>query len=148
MKITTLLGSTVAACALLAGAPGLAAAATTPQQATPFEYTVTVHGATQPVSGSVNDRFVSFSAPVEIPGVALEPGTYIFRFVTPKIVQVLSEDRSTIYGIFFTTPAGRTTNVSRSEMTFASQTNGSPARIAAWYIDGSTEGIAPQYNVG
>ena len=76
-------------------------------QAPGLDVQVTVVGRTAPVSGSSSDHFLTFSAPVQVPGVALKPGAYIFRFVAPSVLQVLSEDRSMVYAMFFATPTWR-----------------------------------------
>ena len=86
------------------------ALAETPQQVQqqPLEFTVTVHGDSRPTpEGSPSEHLMSFSGPIEIPGVGLPAGSYLFRFITPSIVQVTSPDRSTVYGMFLTTPASR-----------------------------------------
>ena len=55
--------------------------------------------------------YFTFSGPVELPGVALPPGKYVFRLANPEtgrsVVQVLSADGKMAYGLFFTRPAER-----------------------------------------
>lgn len=47
--------------------------------------------------------YVTFNTPVELPGVALPAGTYIFRLPdrgnARHVIQVLSADRSTVYAM-------------------------------------------------
>jgi hypothetical protein len=47
--------------------------------------------------------YVTFNTPVELPGVALPAGTYIFRLPdragARHVIQVLSRDRSTVYAM-------------------------------------------------
>ena len=53
----------------------------------------------------------TFSGPVALPGVTLPAGQYVFRLADPagdrKVVQVLSADGKTPYGMFFSLPAER-----------------------------------------
>jgi hypothetical protein len=52
--------------------------------------------------------YLTFSAPVELAGVVLPPGTYQFTHpdceMTERILRVSSEDGKTVYGTFFTVP--------------------------------------------
>src|SRR5262245_31135402 len=60
---------------------------------------------------STNTNYITFSAPVSLPGVTLAAGTYIFRQPTeqdPNIVQVLKRDRSDSYFIGMTRVVRRT----------------------------------------
>jgi hypothetical protein len=47
--------------------------------------------------------YVTSSSPVELPGIALPAGTYIFRLPDPEgahnVIQVLSQDRSQVYAM-------------------------------------------------
>jgi hypothetical protein len=147
MTLRNSLGGTAAACLLVFGVSASATAAQTREQ--PLQFTVTVTGHAADRSGAPSDHFMTFSAPIEIPGVGLSPGTYLFRFVTPSIVQVLSADRSHVYGMFLTTPAEKSDESDRSEMTFERQTEEkAPVRIAGWFMQPSAEGLAPVYSHG
>ncbi len=111
----------------------------------PMEFTVTVTGHGGVVSGSPSDHFISFSGPVEIPGVGLKPGTYVFQMVEPSIVRVLSQDRSTVYATFFTTPVRRGVASDKEQMTLEQTSADGPARIGAWYLANESDGVAPVY---
>lgn len=54
---------------------------------------------------------VYFERPVEIPGRLLPPGTYVLKLIVPEnhVAQILSQDESRIYGVFFTKTAERAT---------------------------------------
>src|SRR5258708_15762355 len=64
----------------------------------------------------------TFSGPVALPGVTLPPGQYVFRLADPagsrKVVQVLSADGKTPYGMFFSLPAERFGPASTPEVQF------------------------------
>src|ERR1700676_3732903 len=67
----------------------------------------------RPAQASDFDKltYVTISGPVEIPGVALPAGTYIFKLADPdtgnRLVRVLSKDRKTVYATFFALPETR-----------------------------------------
>src|SRR5580698_5381358 len=80
----------------------------------------------------------TFSAPVEMPGVALAPGKYIFRLADPdsgrRVIQVVSADSKRVYGMFFTRDIQRPTASSDAEVRFMeSPANTPPAIRTMWY---------------
>ncbi len=80
----------------------------------------------------------TFSAPVELPGVALQAGQYIFRLADPtttrKVLQVISADRKHVYGNFFWVPLDRQEIKSEPEVRLMEAAAGSPPAIrAVWY---------------
>lgn len=132
---------------LFAAGTGTSAAAqeATPQQQN-LEFTVTVTGHAGAVKGSPSDHFLSFSGPVEIPGVGLKPGTYIFKPIGSSLVRVMSEDRSTVYATFFTTPVVRSSaDDQAAEVTFERVDPKAPVRIESWFMPGQMTGMAPLY---
>ena len=142
MSVRALFGCAVAILLL----PAMALAETPKQVQQPLEFTVTVHGDSLPtLEGSPSEHLMSFSGPIEIPGVGLPAGSYLFRFITPSIVQVTSPDRSTVYGMFLTTPASRNDDRDDQEITFENARNGTPARIEGWFFRDSLNGVAPVY---
>jgi hypothetical protein len=88
--------------------------------------------------------FFTFSAPVEVPGVALPPGKYIFRIVDPigagRVVQVVSADGSKPYAMFFSIPAERPTPAVEPEIRFIETPEGVPPAIKTWWYPGETIG--------
>jgi hypothetical protein len=86
--------------------------------------------------------FFTFSGPVEVPGVALPPGKYIFRVAdeSGRIVQVLNEDGTKPYAMFFTVPIERVTPPSQPEVRFMETPAGSPPAIKTWWYPGETTG--------
>jgi hypothetical protein len=139
------LGTLVATSALLFTVAPPLAAQTQPQ---PLEYTVTVSGSLSHVRGATGDHFLSFSGPIEIPGVGLAPGTYIFQFPATGVVRVMSQDHSTVYATFFTTPVRRNTSTLATQVEFERSAEGAPLRIAAWFPSGWEYGVAPMYAAG
>ena len=142
MSVKALLGCAVATLVL----PAIVFAETPRQAQQPLEFTVTVHGGSHAtLEGSPSEHLVSFSGPIEIPGVALSAGSYLFRFITPSVVQVTSSDRSIVYGMFLTTPVSRNDDRDEQEMMFQSGRSGTPARIEGWFFEDSLNGVAPVY---
>jgi hypothetical protein len=86
--------------------------------------------------------YFTFSGPVEVPGVALPPGKYLFRVVDSggRVVQVLSEDGSKPYAMFFSLPAERLTPASEPEVRFMETPAGTPPAIKTWWYPGETIG--------
>jgi hypothetical protein len=86
----------------------------------------------------------TFSGPVSIPGVTLPPGQYLFRLADPTtsrtVVQVLSADGTTPYGMFFTYPADRFEAAERPEVRFMETAKGTPAAIRTWWYPGERRG--------
>ncbi len=88
--------------------------------------------------------FFTFSGPVELPGVGLAPGKYLFRLPDAQdahdVVQVLSADGKTSYGIFFTIPDERLTAADKPEVRFMEAASGNPLPIRAYWLPGDTTG--------
>jgi hypothetical protein len=88
--------------------------------------------------------YLTFSAPVALPGVALPAGTY--RFTHPdcsandRVLQVSSQDGREVYATLQTIPDARTTVSKESEVIFAEMPAGSPPAVKAWFYPGETIG--------
>ena len=99
---------------------------------------------------TVDKRTVfTFSGPVALPGVTLPAGQYLFRLADPassrKVVQVLSADGKTPYGMFFSLPAERFEPASTPEVQFMETASGMPAAIKAWWYAGERNGYEFMY---
>jgi len=110
-----------------------------------LEFNVTVLGQTNAVAGSPSDHFLTFSAPVEVPGVALAPGAYIFRFSAPMLMQVVSANRLTVYSTFFVTPIMRTEVTSDYALTLRKVQSDAPSRIVKLFLPETSTGYAFTY---
>jgi hypothetical protein len=91
----------------------------------------------------------TFSGPIALPGVTLPAGQYLFRLADPgssrKVVQVLSADGKTPYGMFFSLPAERVEPASTPEVQFMETASGMPAAIKAWWYPGERSGYEFMY---
>jgi hypothetical protein len=87
----------------------------------------------------------TFNRPVELPGVTLPPGTYVFRFVDAttgkKVMQVQAKDASSkTYGMFMTISAQRPKASDDAELRFLETPAGQPAAVKTWWYPGNTVG--------
>jgi hypothetical protein len=90
---------------------------------------------------------VTFSGPVEIPGVGaqvLPAGTYVFRLLDSQsdrhIVQIFSKDESHLYATILAIPNYRLQTTDKTVMTFAERAAGEPQAIRAWFYPGDNSG--------
>jgi hypothetical protein len=86
---------------------------------------------------------VTFSAPVEVPGVGaqtLPAGTYVFKIVDSQsnrhIVQVFSEDEKHVFTTVLAIPNYRLKPTDKTVMTFGERAAGQPEAIRAWFYPG------------
>jgi len=84
--------------------------------------------------------YYTFSGPVELPGVALQPGQYVFRLADPsssrKMIQVVSVDGKKVYGTFFSVPIEMAEAPSDPTARLMEAAPGAPAPIrAVWYAN-------------
>jgi len=77
-----------------------------------------------PASGVTYDKlaYLTFNAPVQVPGVTLSAGTYRFHLTNPEtsrnVLQVLSNDGSIVYAMFHTMTDRRTSLTEDPLVTF------------------------------
>jgi len=86
----------------------------------------------------------TFNAPVELPGVTLPPGTYVFHFLDAsnqkKVMQVSAKSDNKNYGIFLTINAIRPKPSDDAELRFLETPAGKPAAVKTWWYPGTTIG--------
>ncbi len=93
---------------------------------------------------------ITFSAPVEIPGVHLKgwgvlpAGTYIFKILDSQsdrhIVQIFNKDETTIYATVLAIPNYRLKVTDKTVMTFRERPAGEPEALRAWFYPGRNWG--------
>jgi len=90
---------------------------------------------------------VTFSAPVEIPGVnaqVLPAGTYVFKLLDSMadrhIVQVFNKEENHIYATILAIPNYRLRATDKTVMTFSERATGEPQAIRAWFYPGDNSG--------
>ena len=84
--------------------------------------------------------FMSFSAPVQIPGQALPAGTYLFERADhgsePNVIQVFSSDRTVLYGTFLTVATERQNPTGDTTVTLAEPESGGTPVLVKWFYPG------------
>jgi hypothetical protein len=93
---------------------------------------------------------ITFSGPVEIPGVhlagfgILPAGTYVFKVVDSAsdrhIVQIFSKDELTVYATILAIPNYRLKATDKTVITFRERPAGQPEALRAWFYPGRTWG--------
>ncbi len=93
---------------------------------------------------------ITFSAPVEIPGVHLKgwgvlpAGTYVFKLLDSKsdrhVVQIFSADEKIIYATILAIPNYRLTPTDKTVITFNEGIEGRPEAMRAWFYPGRNWG--------
>ncbi|MEO8658706.1 MAG: hypothetical protein ABI693_09560 [Bryobacteraceae bacterium] len=93
---------------------------------------------------------ITFSAPVEIPGVhlagwgVLPAGTYVFKILDSQsdrhIVQIFNKDETTIYATVLAIPNYRLQATDKTVVTFRERPAGQPEALRAWFYPGRNWG--------
>ena len=93
---------------------------------------------------------MTFSAPVEIPGVHLKgwgvlpAGTYVFKILDSQtdrhIVQIFNQDETQIYATILAIPNYRLTASGKTIVTFRERPAGEPEALRAWFYPGRNWG--------
>ncbi len=93
---------------------------------------------------------VTFSGPIEIPGVhltgwgVLPAGTYVFKLLDSQsdrhIVQIFNKDESKIYATILAIPNYRLKPTDKTVMTFRERPAGQPEALRAWFAPGMNSG--------
>lgn len=93
---------------------------------------------------------ITFSGPVEIPGVhlagwgVLPAGTYVFKILDSQsdrhIVQIFNKDETTIYATILAIPNYRLKATDRTVITFRERPAGEPEALRAWFYPGRNWG--------
>ena len=104
----------------------------------PGSLLVYVTQASQSVNLGPSEHLLIFPMAVQIPGVSLAAGSYIFRLVTPSLVQVLSATRSKVYATFFALNDSGDGDSTRERIKFAQNPEDDLPRIVGWYLSGGT----------
>ncbi|HEV2200120.1 MAG TPA: hypothetical protein VGR73_09880 [Bryobacteraceae bacterium] len=87
---------------------------------------------------------VTFTRPVELPGVVLPAGTYVFRlydsFADRHIVQVFDTKETHIYATILAIPNWRIKPTSENVMRFTEPIRGNPEALRAWFYPADSFG--------
>src|SRR5437764_3517897 len=93
---------------------------------------------------------VTFSGPVEIPGVhltgwaTLPAGTYVFKILDSQsdrhIVQIFNKEETTMYATILAIPNYRLKATDKTVITFRERAAGEPEALRAWFYPGRNWG--------
>jgi len=106
-------------------------------------------GALTPMNAHAQDfiglekSILTFSGPVELPGLTLQPGTYVFQRPDPnsaRIIEVFTADKKDILGTFLTIPSKRLEVTSHNVVTFRESREGMTPAVQYWYYPGLETG--------
>ena len=90
------------------------------------------------------DRTImTFSAPVELPGMRLEAGTYVFRLAdtaSRNVIQVLSQNEMEMLGQWLFIPAQRRDVTGETVVTFRETSANATPAVQYWYYPGESIG--------
>jgi hypothetical protein len=87
---------------------------------------------------------VTISAPVEIPGKVLLPGTYVFKLLDSSsnrnIVQIFDQDQKKLYATILAVPDYRLNPPDKPLILFEERPAGTPMAVKAWFYPNDTYG--------
>jgi LPXTG-motif cell wall-anchored protein len=99
------------------------------------------------VNADASDKktIVTFSQPVEIPGVQVLPaGKYVFKLLDSSsnrnIVQIFNKDQTHVYATILAIPNLRLRATDKTVITFGERAAGTPEAIRAWFYPGANWG--------
>jgi hypothetical protein len=107
-----------------------------------------------PASGVTYDKlaYLTFNAPVQVPGVTLSAGTYRFHLTNPEtsrnVLQVLSHDGSIVYAMFHTMTDRRTSLTEDPLVTFRETPYGVPPAVRSLFYGSEYRGYEFVYPKG
>jgi hypothetical protein len=92
---------------------------------------------------------LTFSEPVEVPGLTLQPGTYVFKLMDStsnrNIVQIFDQDETHLYATILAIPDYRLEPADQTVVMFSERPSGSPQAVQAWFYPGDNYGQAFVY---
>lgn len=92
---------------------------------------------------------LTFSGPVDVPGITLAAGTYRFSLADPqsgrRVVKVASKDGTKTYGMFISRPDQRLTPSNQPVVMFKETAAGAPPAVKAWFYPGESYGYEFAY---
>jgi len=88
--------------------------------------------------------YLTFSGPVQMPGVTLPAGTYTFELADPDstrhVIRVSEKETDKPIGMFITIPSERFDPPSENLIMFAERPAGSPQAVQVWFYPGDKIG--------
>ena len=92
----------------------------------------------------------TFNEAVQIPGMVLDPGTYVMKralpMTNPQVVRFLDASEKRVYATVFAIPVERQRPTSEPEITFAEARGGAPHALKRWFYPGELTGAEFVYS--
>src|SRR4051812_37037048 len=92
---------------------------------------------------------LTFSGPVDVPGITLPAGTYRFELADPttsrRVIRVSDKDGSKSYGMFISLPNQRMTPTDKPVVMFKESAAGAPPAVQVWFYPGESYGYEFAY---
>ena len=93
--------------------------------------------------------YLTFSGPVQLPGITLPAGTYRFELADPdtsrRIIRVSDKDGSKSYGMFLSISDQKLEPADNPVVMFKESPSGVPQAVQAWFYPGETYGYEFAY---
>lgn len=87
---------------------------------------------------------ITISEPLEVPGIVLQPGKYVFKLLNSSsnrhIVEVMNERMDHLYALTFTAAARKLQPKGRTVLTYYEGKGGQPPALRQWYWPGELDG--------
>jgi hypothetical protein len=88
---------------------------------------------------------LTFNEPVQVPGVALSAGTYVFKLADSEgdrtIVQIFNEDETQLIATVLAIPDYRVQTPDKTIVSFDERPRGQPEALRAWFYPGDNYGV-------
>jgi hypothetical protein len=88
---------------------------------------------------------VTINAPIEVRGVVLSPGTYVFKVLDfggeRNIVEILNADETRLVTTVSAIPSSRMEPASKSLFMLSETPAGQPQALHAWFYPGEVDGL-------
>jgi len=105
---------------------------------------VTLYASTAQAQTEDKRTFFTFSGPIELPGMTLPAGRYVFHIVdtttSRKVIQVMSEDGKKPFVMANTIPDQRRDAPKDATVAFYETPKGTPAAVKTWWYPGESIG--------
>jgi hypothetical protein len=98
--------------------------------------TVPVSPMLKNINLATREHALEFDRPVDIPGIRLEPGVYVFRMMETSVMQVTNINRSKVYAMFMVIPTRSLANTDVERVEFA--IGDEALRMVSWYFPDTT----------
>ena len=87
---------------------------------------------------------ITLSQPTEVPGIVLQPGTYVIKLLNSSsnrhIAEIMNEKMDHLYALTFTAAAEKVKQTGKTVLTFYEGSQGRPQAMRKWFWPGTRSG--------